>query len=112
MKGRAASFKDDLSSMSTVLHETVTAAPVCTACMKYWGKQSQVPSENASDLLISRGGRSSGGRRCVGSGRGTARPYLRGDIIRGPTEGVRPGISQHVLFAHPEVRYFDMSIFV
>ena len=39
-------------------------------------------------------------------------PYLWRDVVGGPAEGVGPGVSQHVLLAHPEVRDFDVSIFV
>ena len=36
--------------------------------------------------------------------------HLRGDVVGGPAEGGGPGVIDHVLLAHPEVRYLDVSL--
>ena len=46
---------------------------------------------------------------CTGPFRST---YLRGDVVRGPTEGLGGDSIKHVLLAHPKVGNFDMTLCV
>ena len=106
-------WRDAAVRAGTTRQETL-AAPACSCVCQVFGLTDTPPAPKHFEVFwFFRGGRSSSaglGRAELGRGRGA--PYLWRDVVWGPAEGVGPGVSQHVLLAHPEVCDFDVSIFV